>query len=244
MSALLPKYSDISCKVCKSPTSVIGVKDFNRTCEEEKGRVVFAPMGFAIYYHQCSECGFIFTVDLDDWSKQDFLDNIYNDDYIKVDPDYQNKRAMDCIQWFEPLLGGDKSISILDYGAGTDSLSQKLKSQGYDASGWDPMWMTTPDFDQNKKFDVITAFEVLEHTPTPWETTEEIISFLNPESGQIIISTLISDIIRDDIIDYWYLAPRNGHVCMHSAKSLAYMFDKLGMEIQHFSPSQHVVSWK
>ena len=92
--------------------------------------------------------------------------------------------------------------------------------------------------------DPIQQHRNLEHTPTPWETTEEIISFLNPESGQIIISTLISDIIRDNIIDYWYLAPRNGHVCMHSAKSLAYMFGKLGMEIQHFSPSQHVVSWK
>jgi hypothetical protein len=244
MPLLEAKYKNISCKICGSSTSVLGVKDFNRSCEEEKGKEVFSPLGHAIYYHQCSNCQFIFTVDLDDWSKQDFIDNIYNNDYLKIDPDYGSKRALECVQFIQPMLGGDRTISILDYGAGTNVFSKELKKQGYNAIGWDPMWLTEPKINKAQKFDVVTAFEVLEHTPTPLETADELLSFVEPESGQVIISTLVNDIIGQAGINYWYISPRNGHVCMHSVKSLSLMFDKLGMEIMNISPSQHILSWK
>jgi 2-polyprenyl-6-hydroxyphenyl methylase/3-demethylubiquinone-9 3-methyltransferase len=238
------KYHGLRCKICDSNTSILGVKDFNRTCEEEKGLKLFPQVGYAVYYHKCSSCGFIFTTDLDSWKVDDYLANIYNDEYIKVDPDYGGKRPRDCANWFSPMLGGDKSISVLDYGAGNDLFSKELVKSGYNAVGWDPMWGTDPVFDKDTKFDVLTAFEVLEHTPTPWETIKEMVSFINPDSGQIVFSTLINDIIRDAGSEYWYIAPRNGHVCMHSSKSLAFMFNKLGMDVQSFSPSQHVASWK
>jgi len=244
MITLSPKYRNVHCKICQGETSVLGLKDFNRSCEEESGRTVFEPMGHAVYYHQCKSCQFIFSIDFDDWSKEDFLNNIYNDEYIKVDPNYEINRPLDCVKWFSPLLNGDKTITIFDYGAGTDAFSKELKRQGYNASGWDPMWNTDLPFEAGKTFDVVTAFEVLEHTPTPWETAEEMLSFADPEGGQVVISTLVNDIIGKQGVEYWYISPRNGHVCMHSTKSLAYMFDKLGMEIHSFSPSQHIVSRK
>lgn len=238
------KYQGLRCKICNGSTSILGVKDFNRSCEEEKGIKVFPLVGLAVYYHRCDACEFIFTTDLDDWTVDDFVKNIYNEEYIKVDPDYSGKRPRDCITWFSPMLGGDKSISLLDYGAGNDLFSKQLAQQGYNAQGWDPMWQTEPKFNKDMTFDVVTAFEVLEHTPTPIETLKEMIKFVKPETGQIVFSTLINDIIGDQGSNYWYLAPRNGHVCMHSTKSLGIMFDALGMDVQSFSPSQHVASWK
>ena len=238
------RYHGLHCKICNGSTSILGVKDFNRSCEEEKGKQVFLPVGYAIYYHKCNNCGFIFTTDLDAWTIDDYVKNIYNEEYLKVDPEYDGKRPRDCISWFSPMLGGDKSITVLDYGAGNDVFSKELIKLGYNAVGWDPMWQTKPTFTTDSTFDVVTAFEVLEHTPTPWETLKELISFVKPESGQVVFSTLVNDIIGNAGSEYWYLSPRNGHVCMHSVKSLSIMFDTLGMEVQSFSPSQHVASWK
>ena len=56
--------------------------------------------------------------------------------------------------------------------------------------------------------------------------------------------TLSNDIIRDEGVNYWYLAPRNGHVCMYSNDSLQILFDKVGMSVQHLAPNTHIVSWK
>lgn len=238
------RYVGLRCKVCNGSTSILGVCDFNKTCEEEKRILIFDWIGHPIYYHQCEDCKFIFTIDLDHWTKDDFISNVYNDEYIKVDPEYAGDRPKKCINWFSPMLAGDKSISVLDYGAGNDLFSKELRNSGYNAVGWDTMWQTEPTFDKTKKFDVVTAFEVLEHTPTPWETLTELLEFVNPQSGQIVFSTLVNDIIGEQGAYYWYLAPRNGHVCMHSQRSLELMFDKVGMTIQSFSPSQHVASWK
>jgi hypothetical protein len=237
-------YHGLRCKICDGATSILGVKDFNRNCEEEKGRKVLPLIGYGIYYHRCNTCQYIFSTDFDSWSKEDFLTNIYNDEYIKVDPEYGGKRPLDCIAWFSPMLGGDKSITLLDYGAGGNEFAKELAKQGYKTEGWDPMWATDPVFDKGTTFDVVTAFEVLEHTPTPYETLKELLSFVKPETGQVVFSTLINDIIGNAGSEYWYISPRNGHVCMHSTKSLQIMFDKLGMEVQSFSPSQHVAVWK
>lgn len=244
MITIRARYQNLRCKICQSATTVLGVCDFNKTCEEEKKKKIFPFIGVPIYYHQCTNCQFIFTVDLDSWIIDDYLDNIYNNEYIKADPSYTNERPEFCYRWFSPMLNNDRSISILDYGAGNNRFREILHKQGYQAESWDPMWKKEITFDADKKFDVITAFEVFEHTPTPWETMKQVIDFLNPEHGSIVFSTLINDIIGQEGSNYWYLAPRNGHVCMHSSKSLAYMFDKLGMELQSFSPSQHIASWK
>jgi len=39
-----------------------------------------------IPYWSCIECGFIFTNYMDAWLPEDFQREIYNDEYINVDP--------------------------------------------------------------------------------------------------------------------------------------------------------------
>ena len=70
------KYHGLQCKICNSKTSILGVCDFNKSCEEEKKKKVFPWIGFPIYYHQCINCGFIFTTDFDDARSADYCTSV------------------------------------------------------------------------------------------------------------------------------------------------------------------------
>jgi 2-polyprenyl-6-hydroxyphenyl methylase/3-demethylubiquinone-9 3-methyltransferase len=238
------RYKSVSCKICDGHTSILGPVDFNKNCEGDKVKDKMPFMGHAVYYHQCNSCKFIFTVDFDEWTIDDYLENIYNEDYNIVDPEYMIKRPNNLVNWILPYLNDDKSITLLDYGAGNSVFGTEISKLGWKCESWDPMWKKDPTFDKDTKFDVVTSFEVLEHTPTPYETAKEMINFIDSESGQLIIQTLANDIIKDEGINFWYISPRNGHVCMHSLQSLDIMFDQLGMEVQHEWYSVHFVSWK
>jgi 2-polyprenyl-6-hydroxyphenyl methylase/3-demethylubiquinone-9 3-methyltransferase len=136
----------------------------------------------------------------------------------------------------------NKELKILDYGAGSSVFGNELKGHGYDVESWDPMWGTAPTWSTEKKFDLMTSFEVFEHTPTPKETLREMKQWLAP-NGKIFITTLVNDVMgdkRDPM--FWYLAPRNGHVCMHSMKSIDALFSQIDMTVQHFGPSWHLAS--
>ena len=75
------------CLVCGQLAPLYDVVDFNKSCEEYRGQ--FLPLsGRAIHYARCGSCNYTFAPEFGSWTDQDFLDNIYNEDYIKVDPDY------------------------------------------------------------------------------------------------------------------------------------------------------------
>jgi hypothetical protein len=235
-------YHDIKCKICNSDTSIWGCVDFNKNCEERNG--MYLPYtGVAIYYLKCNHCDYLFSVDFDEWSKEDFKDNIYNNDYIIVDPEYNGQRSINDAKFFVNNLTVPKHLDILDYGAGPAVLGTELVEQGYRVESWDPMWGTDPTWDQDKKFDLVMAWEVMEHTPTPKETLEEMMTWLKP-NGSILLCTLSTGIMQDKRDPaFWYLSPRNGHVCMYSDKSLDTLFAQVGMRVQHDPWSIHIATY-
>lgn len=233
-------YNGVKCKICTNDTTIWGVVDFNKSCEERNG--MYLPYtGIPIYYLKCSHCGFIFTTDFDMWTTEDFKENIYNDEYIKVDPEYNGKRSQGDAQWFLQHTNIPKTFDILDYGAGPAVLGQELGKHGYKVDSWDTMWgIPMP----TKKYDLIMSWEVMEHTPDPIATVNEMMRMLKP-GGSILTATLSTGIMpnpRDPA--FWYLSPRNGHVCMYSDKSLDELFGHVNMNVTHVPWSIHVASPK
>lgn len=227
------------CTVCKNETYIWGCVDFNKSCEEMNGKYLDYS-GVPIYYLKCHNCNHIFSTDFDDWDKEDFKENIYNDGYLDVDPEYEGARSLRDVEWFSKSINYNKSLEILDYGAGPAIFGKELNKQGYKVESWDPLWDTAPSWSKDKKFDLITAFEVLEHSPTPHDTFKDIHQWLKPD-GKILVTTLSNDILqgkRDPT--YWYLAPRNGHVCMYSNKSIEILFESVGMKTQHLAWNTHL----
>ena len=130
----------ILCKCCASTANIFCVVDFSKNCSERRG--VFLPLsGTPIYYYRCTECGFIFTADFDDFSGEEMKTWIYNEEYTTVDPSREEDRpratADIVIRNFKQF---GQSLSVLDYGCGSGRLSEILCDNGFaNVVGYDPL---------------------------------------------------------------------------------------------------------
>ena len=90
-------------------------------------------------------------------------------------------------------------------------------------------------------YNLITAFEVFEHVPNPIAMMDDIVKALNKNGAVILFSTLVSDtfINENERLTWWYVAPRNGHIGIHSLKSLRILGERFGLEFKSISPGVH-----
>ena len=211
-----------------------GEVDFQKNCEEHNG-LLLPPSGVQVPYYRCGTCGFLFTRFFDHWTQDEFKAHVYNDAYAEVDPDYAATRpeswAKTLADVYAPFL---PRMSALDYGGGAGRLAEKLRGTNIlRAETWDPF---NPAFVAQPEgtFNFITCIEVLEHLPDPKAGMKSLVSHL-PGEGAILISTVVQP---EDITGigtkWWYLAPRNGHISLHTARSLAHLLAPLGF---NYSPT-------
>lgn len=227
------------CKCCEQSSTLFGIVDFSKNCS----KVLLAKAEIPVHYYRCSACQFIFTPDFDLWDNQTFAKRIYNEEYVLVDPDYVEIRSRSnaqlIIQHF--LKREIKPESILDFGGGNGLLAQLLRE--YDEKiiidTYDPFNAAFSN-KPNRKYDLILSFEVLEHTPNPKATFAEIFSFMKPQTV-FFFSTMIQPADMETIgTDWWYIAPRNGHISIHSQKSLSSFFEEIGYNLFTLNPAFHL----
>lgn len=226
------------CKICSGPSPLFGVIDFHKSCIEAQGKRL--PLsGRPIYYRRCANCGFAFTDEFDDWSAEAFLAHIYNSSYIHVDPDYASARPIsNATAIANTFLASRDSIAFLDFGGGNGMFANHLVTQGFSATTYDPF----SGFNErpSRRFDVITCFEVMEHTPFPARTAAQMCDLL-AEDGIILFSTLTQPADFDQQrLHWWYAGPRNGHVSLYSRESLTILFQQLGLQLFSISELVHV----
>jgi len=221
-----------------------GEVDFQKNCEEPNG-VFLPPSGVQVPYYRCGECGFLFTRFLDHWTHDEFKAHVYNDAYAEVDPEYAVIRPESSAREIKDLFGPFlPRISALDYGGGTGRLAEMLRETNIlRAETWDPF---NPAFlaPPTGTFNLVLCIEVLEHLPDPKAGMKSLAGHL-PGEGAILISTLIQPADITVIgTKWWYLAPRNGHISLHTAKSLNLLLAPLGLHyIPTPSPNTHL-AWR
>ncbi|MEA3126124.1 MAG: hypothetical protein QOD67_3143 [Caballeronia sp.] len=226
-----------TCKVCQGEAPLYGVTDFNKNCGEPRG--CYLPLtGVPVYYHRCVRCGLVYTNAFDHWKKSDYLRHIYNDDYRVVDPDYADVRPTNNATLVFNFIQKGQSPKCLDYGGGNGKLTALLREGQVDASSWDPM-AEDEEMPPSGSFDFVSAFEVLEHTPQPLTSVQQALGLLK-RRGVVLFSTLTIDALPPRAIDHWYIAPRNGHITIHTRQSLHTMFAKFGYRVHHFNDNLHL----
>lgn len=228
------------CPVCNGACSLLDVVDFNKSCEEARGKF----LGLAkipVYYSLCNVCGFCFAPDLLAWTLDEFQRQIYNDQYIHVDPDYIEKRPQANAASLCSMFGClPSSVRHLDYGGGNGLLMRLLRESKWNSFSYDPFVDRDTNVKQLGKFELITAFEVFEHVPDVQELMSDLCSLLSPD-GLILFSTLVSDgnIRPNQRVNWWYASPRNGHISLFSKKSLAILAKHSGFNFASFSQGFH-----
>jgi SAM-dependent methyltransferase len=224
----------LSCKICGGVAPTFDVIDFQKVCSLERP-YMFGLSRIPVYYYRCTECAFLFTDFTDDWSIEEFNRFIYNQDYIKVDGDYAGARPRRDGESFRDLLRPYTGLSVLDYGGGTGVLAEVLREAGHDAECYDPF---SSPARPGRRFDLITCMEVIEHSPDPVSSLRDMADLLKPDGCILIGTGLQPDEIEILRANWWYIAPRNGHVSLQSTASLVSLGRAVGM-IAHPSAYLH-----
>jgi hypothetical protein len=228
-----------ACPVCSAEAPLFDVVDFNRCCEENKGKVL--PLaGEPVYYCLCPACGFLFAPEFLAWPRERFLERIYNADYGEVDPEYLDKRPQQNRAILAEMFDAHKGrFSHLDFGGGDGHLSRLLRQDGWDSTSWDPFLDPASSLD-GRTFDLITAFEVFEHAPDPHAMMRQLTSAAHDDTF-VFFSTFVHDraVRPNGRLDWWYVAPRNGQVSIFSRHSLALLGDHYGFRHGSFTDYQH-----
>lgn len=227
-----------TCTVCGNHhLEIFDYVDFNKWCTGSPEKVV--PIGLKVCYKICEFCNFLFAPDLCRWSANQFKAMIYNDSYVLYDPEYEQVRPAKCAEYIKSLYSKKDLGKHLDYGGGNGKLSEILIDSGIDSTNYEPFSSSASSF-PSSKFKFITAFEVFEHVPDPNKMMTNFAELLEP-SGLIVFSTVLNDnnIKRGHKLDWWYAAPRNGHISLYSQKSLEILGSKHGFSYRNIMDGLH-----
>lgn len=229
----------VPCKICGGAADLYCVVDFQKSCAEASG--VRLPLaGVPVYYRRCAACKFLFTDAFDDWSIDQFKAHIYNDGYKTADPEYETVRPGQNADIVTRLWNAVKSgIRVLDYGGGDGAFGAALHAKGFPAvQTYDPMvpeHAHAPD----ARFDLVTSFETLEHLPDPLGGIDLMLKFA-AEPGLLFFSTYLQNEEFEKLgPNWWYVAPRNGHISIFSRQALEHAFGRHDYRIASLNDNYH-----
>jgi Methyltransferase domain len=177
---------------------------------------------FDAAYLECTGCGSLQT------EEPYWLADAYADD-ASLDPGAVQR----CLHNLGLTLAVSRTLGLrrlLDYGGGYGLLCRLLRDAGVDAYSFDRYRKTgyAAGFDAapTEPFDLVTAFEVLEHLANPGVEIDEIF-LARPRA--VLAST---EIYRGQGSDWWYLAPIEGqHVFFYSAKAIQLIGARYGYDV-------------
>lgn len=236
-----------ACEICgRADPALVGEKDFGVSGNDHfEGHRVFEDYGAQIPYYECRTCGFVFANAFDRWTTDQWQEHVYNNQYALADPPFLSERPVRNAQMIAGLFHRClNEISILDVGGGNGLMAEELRERGVDIQSHDPIFSSaTPPND--RCFDLITSFEVMEHVTHQRQRgwLEMLAALLRrTTSARILLST---EVIWPSLsLDWWYICPRNGHISIHSVRSLELLAAAVGLRLFSINRGMHLLAWK
>lgn len=217
---------DRPCKICGADSRVVDVLDFNKICGPPTAYFENKKVGAGVEYRRCPRCDFIFTEFFDEFTADLWGTFVYNSDYYSsIDPEYRSVRPQQESYKLRCLLRSPNAGWVgLDYGGGAGLLSQLMRQSGYVFDSYDPFGADTTQEVNRGNYNFCSLFEVAEHAVDPIGMLGAILKMSSPTRLGVLVGTQIHDgrnIQTGHLANWWYAAPRNGHVSLFSKASLA-----------------------
>jgi hypothetical protein len=216
----------MNCKICNTPSVLL-----------TKGTIF--PEKMEISYYRCPNCGFIQT------EEPHWLDKAYSDVIAKTDIGLVSRNIQYANLIEKLILNLDLNLCTgLDYGGGYGMFTRLMRDKGFDFYWCDDycenLFANGFEGDLKKKYDIITAFEVLEHLPDPQSTLKGLIE----NSRCAFFSTCIHDYKDASFLDWWYRAEYSGqHISFFTTKAMEYLAKQYKRKYYYIeSQSIHIFS--
>lgn len=176
-----------------------------------------------VSYWECSRCGSLQT-DFPTWLGEAYLDS--NLSKLDTGAALRTMKNAASVYALSQILNFTPGVTLLDFGGGDGLLARLLRDVGFDAQVIDAYARNSyaQGFEhQYLKYDVVTAFEVFEHMPSPEADLNQVFD-LDPEF--LVVSTAL---YQGQNEDWWYLDPLSGqHVFFYSEKAMFIIAERFG----------------
>ena len=220
-----------TCNICGAESHLL----FNRTILNK----------YDALYYRCDICDFMQT------EKPYWLKEAYSKAITTLDVGLVARN----------LILRDKTVRIikkrfqyrnkvfLDYAGGYGLFTRLMRDMGFNFYNTDQQCQNifAEHFDlkqfktDNQKFELLTAFEVMEHLEKPLEELEKMFKF----SESILFSTEMQPKVPEKITTWWYLVPEIGqHISFYSEKTLRVIANKFNCKMYSDGKSLHLFTNK
>ena len=167
-----------------------------------------------VTYHRCDDCGLVMAID-PTWLPEAYSDAIAALDIGLLDRCQILSNVTAMVLRAERLRGG----TFLDWAGGYGTLTRMMRDRGYDFHHTDPMATNVfagghdvPDL-AGRRYDLVTAFEVLEHLVDPAADLAEAAA----STDRLLTTTHLVPDPAPGPEDWWYYTLESGqHITFYT----------------------------
>jgi hypothetical protein len=193
---------------------------------------------YNISYYKCDYCGFLFT-EKPYWLNEAYESAINNSDTgVCVRNFLLQKFILALFRLFF-----SKKNKFVDYAGGYGLFTRLMRDKGYNYFWQDNycqnLFAIGFEYNQELKYDALTAFEVFEHFTDPMSELKKIIGL----ADTIIFTTNLMRTECPNLKDWWYYGLDHGqHISFYTKKTLEYIANSNLLNLYTNGKSIHILS--